>query len=533
MNPLTRLICAPALALLLWIMTSHTVWAAPDPPPWRRNMTCEPAIQKYRGIEYCTGLAGQAHVIVVDLHSPGVRLEYVIAEGVGRNGQLGECKDVNIPRWGPVRGGCADPYNRAYYPVMSLDEAIRRYPNTAAVINSDYGAGTQDEPDSRGHGPEGFTVVRGDRLDGPANGDYDGPGQNPDANNAVRRPWLAVSRNPPLHAELSQFSPGQDDGGKADWVYTGVGGGPWLIRNGQIDDGQIRNCTNTNPHSCRSTVAQTAVGISQDKRWLFLVVVKGQNASGTARFMNDQIKPWNAIKFDGGGSSQLSYGGSIITPGDGRRLSQYLAVIAGPGSGIEDTTEAPALSASPTLPLFFDLVLPKETAHLHIEVSNTGTATWEPAQGIELRRVWKDVVSPVIESYPLPHPVPPGETVAWDIELNTGGSRYTALYYRLYRGDTLFGPEIGAVVITLPEQLKGQEQRIRKAIEKKLDEWQKQAGKELDQRLAEFRKWLLELIQHEIERQAQNLIDIICNGNAMLLVGVLVVAMRRRRSQIT
>ena len=126
MNPLTRLPRTAAFALLLWALVTYTAWAAPepDPPPWRQNLTCQPATQEYRGVEYCTGLAGQAHVIVVDLRRPGVRLEYVIAEVVDRNGQFGECEDVNSRRWGPVRVGCAEPKNRAYYTVTSLDEAI-------------------------------------------------------------------------------------------------------------------------------------------------------------------------------------------------------------------------------------------------------------------------------------------------------------------------------------------------------------------------------------------------------------------------
>jgi hypothetical protein len=471
---------------------------------------------------------------VVDRYSPGVRLEYTIAEGVDRNGQFGECKDVNIPRWGPVRGGCADPDNPVYYPVMSLDEAAERYPNTAAVINSDYGAGTQDEPKSREHGPEGFTVVRGHRLDGPAVGDYDDPVKDPDRNNAVRRPWLAVGRGTPLWAELMQYAPGQDDGSKPDWVYTGVGGGPWLIRNGQIDEDQIRNCTNTTLHSCQSSVAQTAVGLSQDGRWLFLVVARGKDALGIARFLHDQLQAWSAIKFDGGGSSQLWYGGlppgqRSVTRGDGRRLSQYLAVIAEPGSGIEDTIKVPPFSARPTAPLFFDLVSSGETARLHIEIRNTGTLVWEPNQGIELRRVWKDVISPVVESYPLPHPVPPGETAVWNIQLNTGGSQFTALRFRMYQGNTPFGPEIGAVVITLPEPLKDQEQRIREAIERQLREWQERAEGELDQLLEEFKAWLLELLQRELERQVEDVLDAICGSNALLLMGVLIVALHWRR----
>lgn len=517
----TRLIHAPALGLLLWIIVAYTAGAAPAPPIWRQNLTCKPAIQKYRGLEYCTGLGGQAHIVVVDLQSSDVRLEYVIAKGVDDSGRFGECRDVNIPRFGPVRGGCADPSNLTYYPVMSMGEAANRYPSTAAVVNSDYGAGTQNEPSSRGHGPEGFTVVRGDRLDGPANGDID--------NNAVRRPWLAISQNMPLRAELSQFAPGQDNGDKPDWIYTGVGGGPWLIRNGRIEETQIRNCRNANPHSCQSNVAQTAVGLSRDQRWLFLVVAEGQDARGTARFLHDDLQAWDAIKFDGGGSSQLWYGEQFINRGDGRRLSHYLVVIAEPGSGIEDLTDRPPLSANPTLPLFFDLVLPQETAHLHIEIRNTGTDAWESIQGIELRRVHKDTVSPTVESYPLPHSVAPGETVTWDVELNADNARYRALSFRMYQGDSPFGPEVSAVVVTLPEQLESQRERLSQLIEEELKEWQDQTEQEVERRLEEFRTWLLELIRREAERQARGLLDRICGADAMLLMGALLVVLQFRR----
>jgi hypothetical protein len=90
------------------------------------------------------------------------------------------------------------------------------------------------------------------------------------------------------------------------------------------------------------------------------------------QFMREGLGTWDAIKFDGGGSSQLWYAGRVITNGDGRQLSQYLAVLAEPGSGIQDAGTGAGLSAQPTSPLFFDLALPGETAHLRIEVRNTG-----------------------------------------------------------------------------------------------------------------------------------------------------------------
>lgn len=341
---------AVVLVLLIWTGHATDARAASDDPPWRQHLSCDPAIQKYRGMEFCTGATGQVYVTVVDLRSPDVRLEYVITEGRNKSGQIGECQDVNIPQYGPVRGGCADPNNSAYYPVMTLDKAVElaknRDVNAAVVIDSDYGAGTQGNPGQfRGHGPEGLTVVRGDRLDGPANGDTD--------NNAVNRPWLAVGSKTPLQVELGQLT--HDDGGKADWIYTGVGGGPWLIRSGAIQTEDIVSCRNT-PGSCYDGAVQTAVGLSKDRRWLFLVIdARKGKLLDMAQFMNEQLTAADAIKFDGGGSSQLWYAGQIISHGDGRELSQYLAVIAPPGSGIEK--DPPPLSLGEQVKALIERVL--------------------------------------------------------------------------------------------------------------------------------------------------------------------------------
>jgi hypothetical protein len=338
------------LALLVLLMLygppAVPAWAQDTPLPWRENLTCDPALQRYSGIEYCTGLAGDAHVLVVDLHESGVRFEYVIAWGLDRyddpeDAKPHECEDVNIPdiSSGP---GCYDPSNESYYPVMSLLETVRLHEDAALVINTDYGAYPSADPKTRGHGPEGFTVVQTNRIDGPLVNDTD--------NNAERRPWLAIGSEPPLRAEFGQFPPGEDDGTKPEWVYTGFGGAPWLIREGEIDD-EIDDCTNAELHSCVSDVAQTAVALSEDGRWLYLVLVKGRDAQGTADFLLRTLSPSQAIKLDGGGSSQLWYGGMagdgvedrVVVAGDGRQLSQYLAVFAAPGKGIviEPTPELP------------------------------------------------------------------------------------------------------------------------------------------------------------------------------------------------
>ena len=393
---------------------------------------------------------------------------------------------------------------------MSLQDALARVPAAAVVVNSDYFA-----PD-RSHGPEGFAVVRGDRLDGPANGDTD--------NNAEVRPRLSVSRDAPLRAEIGQFAPGTDNGGKPAWVYTGVGGGPWLIRKGVIQDQDIRTCRGT-PGSCYEGAAQTAVGLSEDGRWLFLVVdLRKGTLQDTANFMGSELDVWDAMKFDGGGSTQLAYAGKIITQGDGRRLSQYLAVIAQPGAGI-DLNETAAWDAQPTSPLFFAVVMPGETAHLHIEVRNAGATVWQPQQvGLKVM----EGVSGVAGVYALTHAIAPGATATWDIDLTPNDSTFTTTRLRMVQNGEPFGQEILAVVILVPQRLQSQQERIRQMVEKQVQQWQQEGRREADKMLRDLEQQL----QRELERQVQNWFDKTCGGSLALGLSPLVLAVffgRRKR----
>ena len=314
------------------------VYASDDLPPWQHNLQCDKNDQKYKGLEYCTQqfLNSTFHVIVVDLTSAGIALEYILVEGNDRYGVFDECKDVNIPLWS-TGDGCKDPKD-GLYPVMAFGDAVNRAEEggAAVVINGDYSACTVYHSTScpsgkyRSHGPEGLTVVGGNRLDGPINGDID--------ENAVNRPWFAVGESPNLQVEIDILV-GKDSKEKPfEWIYTGMGGGPWLIKDGTVQGEDIDDCTNLDKHSCTSYVAQTALGISQDKNYLYLVAAKGQNAKGIAEFMAQQLHLWRAIKLDGGGSTELWYAGKeepFVLMGDGRPLTNYLAVIAGPGSGID------------------------------------------------------------------------------------------------------------------------------------------------------------------------------------------------------
>ena len=511
---------------LIWIGTPREVQAS-EAPPWRQNLRCDPDQQHFQGLEYCRPVDERAyHVIVVDLHSPGVKLETVMPEGMNRDDEYGECTDVNRSTKGLGGPGCDDPGNDQLYPIMSLqiakDLALARFPGTAVVINSDYGA---KEPNNnqakwRDHGPEGFTVARGFRLDGELLGDSD--------NNAENRGWLAVSQETPLRAELDQFAPGTDDGGKPDWIYTAVGGAPWMIRDGVVlyDHMDPSACTGASD-SCYVGAAQTAVGLSQDGRWLFLVAdQRGGQAmlSEMAQFMQGELGAYDAIKFDGGGSTQLWYNDTFVTHGNSRQLSQYLAVTASPGHGI-DAAARPVLHASPVSAIIYDVVLPGETAELIFKIRNEGTERWS---GPDYEFVaLSDNLPGVPESLAVQGEVLPYNSISWIIQANVPdlpGVR-SVEYQMHYRGEP-FGDVITGYVFVLPEELQGLEQQIRKQIE----QWQQQG----QQAVEDLVKEIGTMIANAVAQQAQGLLDrllIWCNASIGTLGAAIAFVYVRRGSR--
>lgn len=323
--------------LVATFMTNQHAYAQDSKLVWQQNLTCTPKDEKYQGITYCwdtisnqNGTTSKVHVMVIDLKTSGVRFEYVLASGVNRSGQMGICQDVNRTEKGRI--GCDVPNNPTLYPLIEFDDAISRFNNTAIVITADYGAGDQNKPKSEEHGPEGLTVVQRNRLDGTLMWDKD--------NGAVARPWLAISENPGENIKIGQLK--SDSGIKPeDWIYTALGGAPWMIQNGVVTKGEITTC-NAAPGSCYPEASQVAVGLSQDENWLFLAVMERpeppSKATPTplldlANFMQKKCGVYKAFKLDGGGSTKLWYAGKDLYIDSGRKLSQYLVVIAEPNSG--------------------------------------------------------------------------------------------------------------------------------------------------------------------------------------------------------
>jgi len=89
--------------------------------------------------------------------------------------------------------------------------------------------------------------------------------------------------------------------------------------------------------------------------------------------MLETLEPWEAIKFDGGGSSQMWYGGlpkdqQVVTPAN-RLLSQYLAIIAPRGDGIDLAPDSP-LPPLPDLESWWE--------RISSEIQTWWDETWPP-----------------------------------------------------------------------------------------------------------------------------------------------------------
>jgi len=268
------------------------------------------------------------------------------------------------------------------------------------------------------------------------------------------------------------------------------------------------------------------VGISQDGRWLFLVADerKGQATLLELATMMSEWGAWDAIKFDGGGSTHLWLGGRTLTADNTRQLSQYLAVIAEPGTGIDDGAAGGIDHASPTSAVFYDIVLPNETISLSFQLRNEGMATWK-SPNYELLKVSGNLNS-APESLPIPGKITPGDVAEWQISPEAPGiPALRSVRYQMHHDGQPFGDVVTAYVIVLPEQLADAEQRIRDQIE----QWRQQGQQEIEQLMEQI--W--QSIQDELERQAQSAIEQLianCTGSSALLgLGVIAIFLRRRR----
>ncbi len=115
-------------------------------------------------------------------------------------------------------------------------------------------------------------------------------------------------------------------GRKTDWAGydTVICGGPSLVRGGKIAVDPRAEGFTSGAHF--SLAPRTAVGITKYNKLLLVAVGKGIHLSRMAKVMKE-LGAVEAISLDGGTSTALSYGPSLIF-NPGRRLTNVLAVYA-------------------------------------------------------------------------------------------------------------------------------------------------------------------------------------------------------------
>ncbi|HVR44400.1 MAG TPA: phosphodiester glycosidase family protein [Thermoanaerobaculia bacterium] len=119
-----------------------------------------------------------------------------------------------------------------------------------------------------------------------------------------------------------------------DWVETAVSGWPLIVEScDALDAGSLPG----GDAFTRSPHPRTAVGLTAEGRWLFLVVIDGRREgvpgvtlARLAEFMQSELGVCRALNLDGGGSSTMVVNGEVRNePSDGRErpVANHLGVV--------------------------------------------------------------------------------------------------------------------------------------------------------------------------------------------------------------
>ncbi|MBM4464677.1 MAG: hypothetical protein FJ014_03780 [Chloroflexi bacterium] len=132
---------------------------------------------------------------------------------------------------------------------------------------------------------------------------------------------------------------------------------------------------------------------------------------------------------------------------------------------------------------------------------NEGTATWQNATGYALVNAGNPMGAP--ERLPLPHDVPPGETVTWTLNLiapKTPGLHPSR--WQLQHGDEPVGERITVWVGVLPEKAREWKVELDRLIEEAKHKWEeaKQRGEK------EFERFVQELLV-QLQRELARIIE--------------------------
>ena len=233
------------------------------------------------------------HVFRIDLQSPNLSFEMVMANDVT---SVNFGKPSSSPREYVTGMVAREPY-------------VSR--NLVLAFNADYFG---DNSDGTGnHGPEGLTVKNGVRFDG----NYANPPLRDTDGNEWRHSSLSISDQHTVRIGI------QTDcrGGRClawaptpEYYFNTVGGGPLFIDEGQRVGGAddlVKPCRDEfgprYDRYCLGRFKWTAVGVTQDGRYLIVLVSDVDKSMDEVAAVLMTEGAWRAIKLDGGASTQAWY----------------------------------------------------------------------------------------------------------------------------------------------------------------------------------------------------------------------------------
>lgn len=370
------------------------------------------------GITYCVADGGETHVLIVDLTHPNLRIQAVMANDV---------LDVRPPEVQRER----------------VIEMARRYRDRGAVIaiNGDYFGATR--------GPEGPTVVQGQRLDTP-NTIRSNPSRYRRSTLAVERfGAAAIGQLPPIGL-LPPLA-------YADTLFNVVSGGPIILRDGQTQPEALACLMDRIPAATCRRDRQTAVGVDASRATLFLSVSTTRSTRALAELLRSYGAA-DALKLDAGGSSQLWYNGRTLLDSD-RGVANALLVFR------EDRARHDAVLTQPPA---LQIVETQSVTAIEVEVSNAGFLDWLPELGYGLRRIaGGSVIDRDFKLVPLA--AAPGEVSRLFLNVRAGGGPgvYESIWQMSWRGQEDFGESASVRVIVVPrgaERLRAEVQSIVDAL---------------------------------------------------------------------
>lgn len=216
-------------------------------------------------------------------------------------------------------------------------------------------------------------------------------------------------------------------------------------------------------------------------------------------------------------------------------LAWFLLSIA-PWSVLADN--GAEFDAEPSQRFYYKVLTAGETDELTLEVENSGSATWNREDEVQLRSAPFFKLLSDVEYLPLEGSVAPAEAATWNLPVGETGTLYRRL--QMVHGDQPFGSDFALVVIILPEEVADKRDELEQSIQEIIDEWVARGEEELDLVMEEIKAlaeeslkdlWarLIDTVQEWARDTANNACNSLCGGAALVTVGAAIAIGRRRR----